>query len=202
MNKSLSAILILFFPFFIFSQKEQSDKTGEDFQHYFSLQTGFGFTSSAMAKELGYNNYSWSDYITKQSSGPGLFLNYDYFFVKRFSVNACLGYNSATIEGNTDPVLPTQKGRVITWSTRFLVHFLHLKSIKSDLYTGVGIGVGVWSFKPEKTYDQIVYGGANAQFSIPIYLGYRYFFMENLGATFELSTFRNNMVSAGLSFRF
>lgn len=202
MKKPLLQIILIFIPLVVLSQNTKSEKTGADFQHSFSLQTGFGFTSNAMAKELGYNNYGWSDYITKQTSAPGIFLNYDYFFVERFSVNACLGYNSATIKGSADPVLPSQKGRVITWSSRFLIHFLHLKSIKSDLYTGVGLGVGVWSFKPEKTYQQIVNGGANAQFSFPIYLGYRYFFMENLGATFELSTFRNNLVSVGLSFRF
>lgn len=202
MKTKLLQIVLMFLPFLGTSQNAKPEKTGADFQHYFSLQTGFGFTHSAMSKELGYNNYGWSDNITKQSSAPGLFLNYDYFFDDRLSVNACLGYNSATIEGVGGPLLPTQKGRVITWSSRFLVHFLHMKSIKSDLYTGIGLGVGVWSFKPDKTYDQIVNGGANAQFSFPIYLGYRYFFMDNLGVTFELSTFRNNLLSAGLTFRF
>jgi hypothetical protein len=201
MKKPLQILLFLL-PFFGISQNTKTETTGSDFQHYFSLQTGFGFTHNAMAKELGYNNYGWSDYITKQTSAPGLFLNYDYFPTERFSVNACLGFNSATIKGNTDPVLPTQKGRVITWSSRFLIHFLHMKSIKSNLYAGVGLGVGVWSFKPDKTYKQIVNGGANAQFSLPIYLGYRYFFMENLGVTLELSTFRNNLISTGLTFRF
>ncbi len=202
MKNQLLHFLLFFIPIWGYSQNVKPEKTGEDFQHSFSLQTGFGFTHSAMSKELGYNNYGWSDNITKQSSAPGLFLNYDYFFIERFSVNACLGYNSATIEGVGGPLLPTQKGRVITWSSRFLVHFLHTKSIKSDLYTGIGLGVGIWSFKPEKTYDQIVNGGANAQFSIPIYLGYRFFFMENLGATLELSTFKNNLISTGLTFRF
>lgn len=202
MKTRLLQIMLIVLPFWASSQNTNSGKTGADFQHSFSLQTGFGFTHQAMSKELGYNNYGWSEYITKQSSAPGLFLNYDYLFVKRFSVNACLGYNSATIEGNGGPLLPQQKGRVITWSSRFLVHFLHTKSIKSDLYAGVGLGIGVWSFKPEKTYNQIVNGGANAQFSFPIYLGYRYFFMDNLGVTLELSTFRNNLISTGLTYRF
>lgn len=202
MKIRLFQIIFICLPLWTHAQNVKPEKTGADFQHYFSLQTGFGFTHNAMSKELGYNNYGWSEYITKQSSAPGLFLNYDYFFVERFSVNGCLGYNSAIIEGNGGPLLPTQKGRVITWSSRFLVHFLHTKSIKSDLYTGIGIGIGIWSFKPEKTYDQIVNGGANAQFSFPFYLGYRYFFMENIGATIELSTFKNNLISTGLTFRF
>lgn len=201
MKTRILQIALLFLPFWVTSQNVKPEKTGTDFHHSFSLQSGFGFTHTVMSKELGYNNYGWTQYITKQSSAPGLFLNYDYLFVDRFSVNGCLGYNTATLEGNGGPVLPIQKGRVITWSSRFLIHFLHTKSIKSDLYTGVGLGVGIWSFKPEKTYDQIANGGANAQFSIPIYLGYRYFFMENLGATLELSTFKNNMISAGLTYR-
>jgi hypothetical protein len=202
MESKLLPIILLFLPFWSTSQNVKPEKTGADYQHYFSLQTGFGFTHKAMSKELGYNNYGWSDNITKQTSAPGLFLNYDYFPAERFSVNACLGYNTATIEGVGGPLLPTQKGRVITWSSRFLIHFLHIKSIKSNLYTGVGLGVGVWSFKPDKTYDQIVNGGARAQFSLPIYLGYRHFFMDNLGATLELSTFQNNLISAGLTYRF
>jgi hypothetical protein len=202
MKTRLLQIILLIIPFGAFSQNVKPERTGTDFQYYFNLQTIFGFTHNAMSKELGYNNYGWSDYITKQSSAPGLMLNFDYFFVERFSVGGYLGYNSATIEGNGGPLLSVQKGRVITWNTRFLVHFLHMKSIKSDLYTGIGLGVGIWSFKPDKTYDQIVYGGANAQFSFPIYLGYRYYFMDNLGATFELSTFKNNLINAGLTFRF
>lgn len=198
MRYSLSLILLSFTS--LFSQENKPTKTGYDYGHYFTLQTGFGTTHNAMIAALGYNNYGWVNHVTKSTSAPGLALNYEYFVASRFSVNACLSMNSATLEANA-PLMPSQKGRVITWSSRFLIHFLHLKSIKSNLYAGVGAGVGMWSFKPEKTYNQIV-NGSIAQFSAPLYLGYRYFFKDNLGATLEVSSFKNNSVSAGLTFRF
>ena len=194
-------ILISFCPLFHFAQESKPQKTGEYYEHYLTLQTGFGRTHLAMSDALGYNNYGWESNIVNQSSSPGLFLNYDYYWTRRFSVNACLGMNTAKISGNAYPVMPIQKGRVITWSTRLLVHFLHVKSLRSNLYFGAGVGIGIWSFKPDKNLEQI-YNGSNAQFSLPIFLGYRYFFLDNLGATLELSTFNNNHISAGLTFRF
>ncbi|MBU3660121.1 MAG: hypothetical protein FGM14_09640 [Flavobacteriales bacterium] len=197
MNKSLSAILILFFPFLIFSQKEQSDKTGEDFQHYFTFQSGVGMTGAVLADTWNSPSNSTS------STGPNLFLNYDYIpWGGRVSANICIGMSTGKTK-STDSFqqLTITRGRILTWSTRGLVHFLHKKSIKHDLYTGLGLGIGLISLKGPND-DKFELSSTDVQFNLPFFLGYRYFFMENLGATFELSTFRNNLVSVGLSFRF
>lgn len=195
MKKRLLQIILLFLPFWAASQNVKTEKTGEDYQNYFTIQTGLGMTGAVLADLKGSS--------ASTSSGPNLYLNYEYMpTASRFSANICIGMSTGRLS-NTN-YLNQQvitRGRILTWSSRGLVHFLHKKSIKHDLYTGLGLGIGLVSLKGPND-DKFELSSTDVQFILPFYAGYRYFFKNSLGATIELSTFKNCMVSAGLTFRF
>jgi len=197
MKIRLLQITLLFLPFWATSQGDAKVKTGEDYQSYFTLQTGLGMTGAVLADMWGSPSNSTS------SSGPNLYLNYEYIpWGGRFSANICLGMSTGKIKSADSFLqLSTTRGRILTWSSRGLVHFLHKKSIKHDLFTGLGLGIGLISLKGPND-DQFELSSTDVQFILPFYAGYRYFFRDNLGATIELSTFKNCMISTGLTFRF
>lgn len=195
MKIRLLQIILLFLPFWTISQNVKPEKTGEDFQNYFTLQTGLGMTGAVLADLMGST--------ASTSSGPNLYLNYEYIpWGGRFSANICIGMSTGRLS-NTNYLnqLVITRGRILTWSSRGLVHFLHKKSIKHDLYTGLGLGIGLISLKGPND-DEFELSSTDVQFILPFYAGYRYFFRDNLGATIELSTFKNCMISTGLTFRF
>lgn len=198
MKNQLLHFLLFFIPIWGYSQSTPAVKTGEDYQHYFTLQTGLGMTGAVLNDLLGSNSGT-----TKTSSGPNLYLNYEYIpWGGRFSANACIGMSTGKVSNtNSFNQLFITRGRILTWSTRGLVHFLHKKSIKHDLYGGLGLGIGLVSLKGMND-DKFELSSTDVQFILPFYAGYRYFFRDNLGATIELSTFKNCLISTGLTFRF
>jgi|GEM_PF-6062129 len=206
MHKILTLLLFSQLGITIFSQ-EKPEKTGEDFEHIVSLQSGLNFTTGIALAYLE-DTYDYSGEITSTNSSPGLTLNWDYRAVGRLSVNGFISYNKVKVVHKTNSNFYAEEGLTdqnitgITWGSRFALNLLYKKSFRSHLYIGAGLYVCLWSAKPDRTYKQIVNGNAGAKLGLPFFVGYRYFFTEHFGATVELSSYWNNVASAGISYRF
>lgn len=177
-----------------FSQK----KPGNTYNNSISLQTGLSKAHLFMTNDL-YGEYDQSEY-SKISNLPSLFARWDYGRV--LSVSFELGVNKTKVTR----ILTTTEGTAFVFGTRAAFHWLENGlgrkifntegSPKLDVYTGLGFYIAGWTYYPRNI------NALGVQLALPISVGARYYFSERFGALLEVSSFQNNLLSAGLSFRF
>lgn len=142
------------------------------------------------------------------SSGIGpIVLAYQSGIRNKLALGAQIGYTSAT-SGEVFWSDPSGQSNAYRWAVSLVTiiakaDYHYLKSTRSDLYSGLGLGYGIASVGTTGSRDPkaTTLTGGGFTWSVNL-IGYRYMFSDKLGAYAELGLGSLGVVNIGLSKKF
>lgn len=189
----------------------------ENYRHTLSAQTGLnGLQLGASLANFILEEAEAGDY--KVGATPTFGLNYDYGINPWFSIGGALSYNNLSVKSdNISLDLGDQgvyEGRInaklsrTNVSARTLFHYFNNE--RFDFYSGLRLGVSIWSGKVESEGTQslvlediLQIGGSGAAFApqlIPF--GFRGYLTEQLALGLETGIGPTHYLAVQASFRF
>lgn len=178
------------------------------------ITAGYGFPNLGAtifrAAYGGYTGYSVS------SMGPA-FLKYEYALTDHIGLGLAVGYSSFTVKwndsySNYDPSTGNYVNGNYVWTlkytspsaaVRFNYHFLVKDNF--EMYVGAGLGykAGIYTYS---TTDPRGTGTVASVRSVPLYMpitvGFRYYFIPNLGVYTEAGIDKGAIIQLGLAAKF
>jgi Outer membrane protein beta-barrel domain len=135
-------------------------------------------------------------------AGPTFGLSFDYAVTNRFSLGASMGYNRFTLGADNVSITKadgflSEPGAIDLSASRLNISirplFHYGNNEKLDMYSGVRLGVGIWSFNLDTDIQDVTADDIIGSTGFPsvgfapalIPFGLRYYFTDNLGAGFE-----------------
>ncbi|MEQ8549460.1 MAG: hypothetical protein RIC03_16225 [Cyclobacteriaceae bacterium] len=186
-----------------------------DYNNSITLQGGLSMAHLFMLQDVGLvDAETYGSY--EKGNLPGVFARWEHG--RAVSVSFDLGINKSEFTYTPRPgnfgggeysSKSTYTGIGYHFGTRFVGHLLENKlgrklingegEPKVDLYLGLGFYFGGWSYTPEKEWDS---EGTGFQIGLPLIIGGRYYFSDRFGMCLEATSYMNNMLNIGLSYRF